>query len=367
MKAAVLHKCNKIEEQPLVIEDVNILKPRVGEVLIKVLSVGVCHSDLHVIEGRTPISLPCVCGHEIYGVVEEVGAHVTAVNIGDYVVATFIWPCGRCYNCASGLENLCENMAAIRPKGTLFNGATRLSLLDGSPLYIFLGGGFAEYAIIPESGVKVLPNELRKETSAILGCAVLSAYGAAMETGKVEVGESVAIFGAGGIGINIIQLCKAANASQIIAIDVIDKKLEWAKEFGATDIINSRETDPVKVIRELTDNKGVDVVFEAAGLADTAYQAVESVRIGGRVVLVGLMPVGSTAPLHSARVVRGGIKILGSYGGRPRVAFPRIFELVKKGLLDIDKQVTKRWKLEDVNHALLSLKRGEVIRSILVP
>jgi succinate semialdehyde reductase (NADPH) len=367
MRAAVLYEYGKIDRRPLKIQEVNISKPKMGEVLIKVLSTGVCHSDLHVIEGRTPIPLPCVCGHEIYGVVEEIGPYVTTVNAGDYVVATFIWPCGKCYNCASGLENLCETHAAIRLKGVLFDGTTRLSLPDGSPLYTFLGGGFAEYAIIPELGVKKLPQELRKETSAVLGCATLTAYGAVVESGKVNVGESVAVFGVGGVGVNIVQLSKVVNASQIIAIDVVDKKLKWAKEFGATDTINSKETDPVKAIRELTNGRGVDVAFEAVGSADTTYQAAESVKVGGRVVLVGLMPVGSTAPIHSARIVRSGIQIIGNYGGKPRTALPRIFELVRKGLLDIDKLVTKRWKLEEINDAFLALSRGEVIRSIIIP
>ena len=367
MRAAVLHEYGKIDKRPLKIQQVNISKPKINEVLIKVLSTGVCHSDLHVIEGRTPIPLPCVCGHEVYGVVEEIGPYVTTVNTGDHVVAAFIWPCGKCYNCANGQENLCENMSIIRPKGVLYDGTSRLSLPDGSPVYVFLGGGFAEYLVIPETGVKVLPQELRKETSAILGCAILTGYGAVVETGKVKVGENVAIFGVGGVGASIVQLSKAVNASQIIAIDVIDKKLEWAKEFGATDVINSKETDVVKAIKELTNGRGVDVAFEVVGLADTTYQAVESVRVGGRVVLVGLMPVGSAAPIHSARVVRGGIQIMGSYGGRPRTALPRIFDLVRKGLLNIDRFVMKRWKLEEVNEAFLSLSKGEVIRSIVTP
>jgi len=367
VRAAVLYKYGKIDERPLKIEEVNISRPRVGEVLIRVLSVGVCHSDLHVIEGRLPRPLPCICGHEIYGVVEEVGPYVTTVNVGDYVVAAFIWPCGKCRNCASGLENLCESFAAIRSKGVLFDGTTRLSLPDGSPLHIFVGGGFAEYTILPELGIKTLPRELRRETSAILGCAVLTGYGAVVETGRVEVGGSVAVFGVGGVGMNIVQLCKAVNASQIIAVDVVDKKLEWAKEFGATDVINSKETEPVKAIREITNGVGVDIAFEAVGLADTTYQAVESVRAGGRVVLVGLMPAGSTAPINSVRVVRDGIQILGSYGGRPRTALPKIFELVRKGLLNIDKLVTKKWKLEEINDAFSALLRGEVIKSIVIP
>jgi succinate semialdehyde reductase (NADPH) len=366
MKAAVLHKHGEVEENPLKIEEVNFGAPKKGEILIKVLATGVCHSDLHVIEGRTLVPLPIVLGHEIYGKVEEVGPEVTTVNTGDYVVASFIWPCGKCKNCAAGMENLCETAASIRTRGVLFDGTTRLSLLDGTPLYAFLGGGYAEYAIIPELGVKALPPELRKETSAILGCAVLTAYGAVMETGKVRVGESVAVFGVGGVGINIVQFSKIANATQIIAVDIVDKKLELAKRLGATDVINAKEIDPIKGIKELTGGIGVDIAFEAIGLSGTISQAVESVRVGGRVVLVGLMPMGTAAPIHAAKVVRSGIQILGSYGGRPRIAFPVIFNLIKNGLMDIDKLVTKRWKLEELNEAFLALKKGEVIRSVVI-
>ncbi|MEM2294050.1 MAG: zinc-binding dehydrogenase [Nitrososphaerota archaeon] len=367
MKAAVLYRQQKIEEYPLTIEEVNIQTPKKGEVLIKVLSTGTCHSDLHVIEGRTPVPLPCVPGHEIYGVVENVGPDVTTVNPGDYVVASFIWPCGKCHNCITGKENLCEVAAAVRIKGVLLDGTSRLTLSDGRPVYAFLGGGFAEYVIVPEFGVKTLPQKLRKESSAILGCAILTAYGAVIETGDIKIGESVAVFGAGGVGINIIQLCKIMNASQIIAVDIIKKKLEWSKEFGATNVINSHEEDPVKTIKELTEGKGVDIAFEVVGLPNTISQAVESVKVGGRVVLVGLMPVGSMAPIHAARIVRGGLQVLGSYGGRPRTALPKIFNLIERGLLKIDEQVMRKWKLDEINQAFLSLARGEFIRSIIVP
>ncbi|MGC8949130.1 MAG: zinc-binding dehydrogenase, partial [Thermoprotei archaeon] len=154
---------------------------------------------------------------------------------------------------------------------------------------------------------------------------------------------------------------------QIIAIDIVDRKLKWAREFGATDIINAKENDPVKAIRDLTGGTGVDIAFEVVGNPNTISQAVESVKVGGRVVLVGLMPVGTTAPINAARVVRSGIQILGSYGGRPRIASSEIFNLIKKGLIKVDEQITKKWKLEEINEALIALTQGEVIRSIVTP
>jgi len=367
LKAAVLYKYGKVKDKPLKIEDVKIAEPKKGEVLLRVKTVGVCHSDIHVIKGKTPVPLPVVLGHEFVGEVMAVGEGVTSVNVGDMVVSSFIWPCGKCVNCATGFENLCETASPIRIKGVMLDGTTRLSLIDGKPIYSFLGGGYAEHAVVPEFAVSKLPPELRKESSAILGCAVLTAYGAVMNTAKVRPGEKVAIFGAGGVGMNVIQLCKIAGATQIIVVDIIDRKLSAAKEFGATNTVNASEKDPVKEIKELTEGKGADITFEVIGLADTVYQATESVRVGGKVVLIGLMAVGTTAPIHVARVVRSGIQILGNYGGRPRVDFQVIFELVRSGLLELDKLITKRWNLEQINEALEALEKGEVIRSIVVP
>ncbi len=363
MKAAVLFEYNK----PFRILDINIAKLKAGEVLIKTEAAGVCHSDLHAISGKTPVPLPIVLGHEFTGYVKDIGEGVSRVHVGDMVVSSFIWPCGKCVNCASGLENLCEPAAALRIKGVLIDGTTRLSLPDGKPLYTFLGGGYAECAVVPENAVMPLPPELKKESSAILGCAVLTAYGAVMNTAHVRLGEQVAIFGAGGVGTNIIQLCKIAGASRIIAVDIINEKLSTAKEFGADITINSREKDPVKEIREITGGKGADVTFEVIGLADTIYSASESARAGGRVILIGLMPVGTNAQINAARVVRTGLQILGSYGGRPRVDLPKIIELTSKGLLNLDRLITKKFNLEQIDEAFATLEKGEVTRSLIIP
>jgi len=363
MKAAVLHAYG----ESLRVQEVEIDKPKNEEVLIKVLSTGVCHSDLHVIKGRTPIPLPVVLGHEIMGIVEDVGENVTSVNPGDVVVASFIWPCGKCSLCVSGRENLCVRALSARMKGVLLDGTTRLKLLDGRSLHVFAGGGFAEYAIVPESGVIRVPANLQKRRSlAILGCAVLTAFGAVTNTANVKPGDTVAVFGTGGVGIFIVQLSKIAGASQIIAIDVVDKKLAIAKTLGATHTINARERNPVKEIKDITNGEGVDIAFEVVGLSETVAQTIESVKMGGKAVLIGLMPVGTSAPVHVARVVRAGIQILGSYGGRPRADMPIILKLVSAGLLEVDSLVTKEYKLDEVNEAFEALERGEVVRSIVV-
>ena len=364
MKASVLFEYNK----PLKIVDVKVDKPKKDEVLLKIIATGVCHSDLHVLYGKTPVPLPVVLGHEFIASVEEVGEGVTTINKGDVVISSFIWPCGVCINCTTGRENLCETAALIRLKGVMLDGTTRLSLPNGESIHTFLGGGYAEYAVVPKFAIYRLPPELKKESSAILGCAVLTAYGAVFNAAQVRLGEKVAIFGAtGGVGMNILEFCKIAGAGQIIALGRQTWKLSVAKELGATDIINLREKDPVKEIKELTGGKGADVVFEAIGLPDTIYQAIEATKVGGRVILIGLMPIGSSAPIHVAKVVRSGIQIMGSYGGRPRLDFPIIFDLAKKGLLNIDRLVTKKFTLDQVNEAFEALEKGEVIRSILIP
>ena len=364
MKAAVLHNYG----EPLKIQEVEIGKPLKGEVLLKVLSTGVCHSDLHVINGITPIPLPVVTGHEIMGVVEDVGEGVTSVVPGDVVVASFIWPCGKCSMCISGRENLCVKAASARMKGVLLDGTTRLRLSDGRPLHIFAGGGFAEYAIVPETALVKVPSAMqRRDSLAILGCAGLTGFGAVVNTAGIRLGDTVAVFGAGGVGMFVVQFSRIAGASQIIAVDIVDQKLAVAKSLGATHTINVREKDPVKEIKDLTGGEGVDVSFEVVGLSETITQAIESVKVGGKVVLVGLMPVGSTAPVHVARVVRAGIQILGSYGGRPRADLPIIFKLVSASLLEVDTLVSRKYKLDETNSAFEALERGEVLRSIVTP
>jgi len=366
LKAAVLYRYSKIKEKPLKIEDVDVERPKSGEILLKVKSAGICRSDMHVIEGKTSLPLPVVLGHEFMGEVEDVGEGVTSVCRGDIVVSSPVWPCGKCTNCITGHENLCVLATALRTKGVLLDGTTRLRSHDGKYIYTFLGGGFAEYAVVPEFGISKLPPQLRGECYAILGCAVITAYNAVINTAKVRLGEKVAIFGVGGIGVNLIQFCKIAGATEIIAVDIIDKKLSLAKEFGATYVINSSEKDPINEIRKVT-NGGAQVTFEAVGLPGTIYQAIESTHVGGKAVLLGMMPMNAPAQIHAARVVRNGIRILGSYNGRPRIDLPVIFELIVRGMLDVDKLVTKRWSLEQINEAFETLEKGEVIRSIVIP
>ncbi|MEM0091885.1 MAG: alcohol dehydrogenase catalytic domain-containing protein [Saccharolobus sp.] len=362
MKAAILYKYN----EPLVIEDnIYIDGPKQGEVKIRVSATGLCHSDVNVFEGKTPVEPPVIAGHEISGIIEEVGDKVDNLKVGDKVVSAFIHPCGKCKNCITGNENLCEVFARNRLKGTLLDGTTRLHFKDGRQIRFFLGGGFAEYAVVPYTALTKVPDDVDLRKVSVLGCAGLTAYGA-LNSAKIEAGESVAVIGVGGVGLSIIQLLKAVGAGRIIAVGTKKWKLEKALELGATDTINSKETEVTKAIKEITGG-GPDVVIEAGGTQETIRMAIDSVRIGGRVVLVGLPPTTAEIPLRIATIVRNGIKIIGNYGGRPRIDMPRLIELVKLGKYDPSSLITGTFKLEEINEAVKLLQEGDAIRSLIVP
>ncbi|MEM3350273.1 MAG: zinc-binding dehydrogenase, partial [Saccharolobus sp.] len=252
-----------------------------------------------------------------------------------------------------------------RLKGTLLDGTTRLHFKDGRQIRFFLGGGFAEYAVVPYTALTKVPDDVDLRKVSVLGCAGLTAYGA-LNSAKIEAGESVAVIGVGGVGLSIIQLLKAVGAGRIIAVGTKKWKLEKALELGATDTINSKETEVTKAIKEITGG-GPDVVIEAGGTQETIRMAIDSVRIGGRVVLVGLPPTTAEIPLRIATIVRNGIKIIGNYGGRPRIDMPRLIELVKLGKYDPSSLITGTFKLEEINEAVKLLQEGDAIRSLIVP
>lgn len=361
MKAAVLYEYNK----PLKVEDnVRVDKPHEGEVLLKVKSAGVCHSDLYVLEGATPIPLPVIPGHEAVAVVEEVGPGVENVSPGDVVVTSFIWPCGKCRNCARGMENLCERFSEVRLKGVLLDGRQHV-FLDETPLSIFLGGLWAEEAVVPATALARLPKSLAdRPEMAMLGCAFLTAYGAVVNSGDVSPEDTVIVIGTGGVGLSIVQVARAVGA-RVIAVGRSPEKLKLARQLGA-EVVNIKDGDPVKAVKDLTDGKGADVVIEAVGSEETVDMAVEMTAVGGRVVLVGLMAVGKRAPLHVARVVRSGISIVGSYGARPRVDLPRVISMVDKGLLKPELLAGPYYRLEDINSAVEALRSGKAIRPIIL-
>ena len=365
MKAAILDAPNT----PLRIEEIPIPEPRAGEILVKMHGCGVCHTDLHVMKAEVAFPMPAVMGHEISGVVAALGPGVNGPAVGTRVASAFIMPCGTCAPCGAGRDDLCDSFFAMnRLKGTLYDGTTRLRRQDGSPISMYSMAGLAEYSVVPATDVFPLADNLPLEESAVLGCAIFTAYGAVRHAGDLRGGERIAVVATGGVGINIIQIAKAFGSSQIIAVDVRDDKLDAAKRLGATDVVNATTVDAVARVRELTDGRGVDVAFEVLGIPQTFTQAFEMIRDGGRMVAVGIAPGKTTAPVEITRLVRRELRIVGSYGARTRADMPEIIRLAAQGIFRPETMVTQRFKLTEADAAYQALARGEIIgRAIVVP
>jgi S-(hydroxymethyl)glutathione dehydrogenase/alcohol dehydrogenase len=365
MKAAVL------ESAPggVHIEEIPVPEPRAGEILVKVAGCGVCHTDLHVMKAEVAFPTPAVMGHEISGVVAALGPGVAGPAVGTRVASAFIMPCGFCTPCGAGRDDLCDSFFAMnRLKGTLYDGTSRLRRQDGSPIAMYSMAGLAEYAVVPATDVFALADGLPLEESAVLGCAIFTAYGAVRHAGDLRGGERIAVVAVGGVGINIIQIARAFGASQIIAVDVKDDKLEAAVRLGATDVVNSTKTDAVTAVRDLTAGRGVDVAFEVLGIPQTFTQAFEMIRDGGRMVAVGIAPGRTTAPVEITRLVRRELRIAGSYGARTRADMPEIIRLAAQGVFRPETMVTQRFSLDEADAAYQALARGEIVgRAIVVP
>ena len=351
------------------VEEILMPEPGPGEVLVKVSACGVCHTDLHVMKAEVAFPTPAVMGHEISGTVAALGDGVKGPAVGSNVVSAFIMPCGFCSPCGAGRDDLCDSFFAMnRLKGTLYDGTTRLKRQDGKPLAMYSMAGLAEYAVVPATDVFPLVDGLPLEESAVLGCAVFTAYGAVRHGAELRGGERVAVVAVGGVGINVIQIAHAFGASQIIAVDVKHDKLEAARRLGATDLVNATTTDATARVRELTDGRGVDVAFEVLGLPQTFTQAFEMIRDGGRMVAVGIAPGRTTAPVEITRLVRRELRIVGSYGARTRSDMPEIIRLAAKGIFRPETMVTQRFSLNEADAAYKALARGEIVgRAIVVP
>ncbi|KAI3931761.1 hypothetical protein MKW98_012171 [Papaver atlanticum] len=358
---------------PLTIEEFHMPRPKAGELLIKTKGCGVCHSDLHVMKGELPFPSPCVVGHEITGEVVEYGANTDAgiikrFPIGARVVGAFIMPCGNCSFCVKGQEDLCEAFFAFnRAKGTLYDGETRLFLRsNGNPVYMYSMGGLAEYCVVPAHALAVLPNTLPYTESAILGCAVFTAYGAMRHAADMRAGDSVAVIGIGGVGSSCLQIARAFGASEIIAVDVQDEKLRNAKSLGATHTVNAAKEDAVDKIKEITGGMGVDIAVEALGLPQTFLQCTQSVRDGGKAVMIGLAPTGVIGEIDITRLVRRQVKIIGSYGARARQDLPKIVKLAEKGVFNLNAAVSRKCKFEEASKAYEDLNRGSIVGRAVV-
>ncbi|CAO2200255.1 unnamed protein product [Urochloa humidicola] len=358
--------------RPLTLEEFRMPRPKAGELLIKTKACGVCHSDLHVMKGEIPFTSPCVVGHEITGEVVDHGTHTPAeiINrfpVGSHVVGAFIMPCGNCFYCVKGQEDLCESFFAYnRAKGTLYDGETRLFLRNGKPVYMYSMGGLAEYCVVPANALAVLPNSLPYTESAILGCAVFTAYGALRHAAEMRAGDSVAVIGVGGVGSSCLQIAKAFGASEVIAVDVLDEKLQNARTLGATHTVNAAKEDAVERIKEITDGRGVDVAVEALGKALTFAQCTKSVRDGGKAVMIGLAATDVVGEVDITRLVRRQVKIIGSYGARARQDLPQIVKLAESGAFNLQNTISRKCKIEEANGAYEDLNQGKIVGRAVV-
>jgi S-(hydroxymethyl)mycothiol dehydrogenase len=346
--------------EPAAIEEIVIPDPGPGDVVVAVKACGVCHTDLHYREGAINDDFPFLLGHEAAGHVESVGDGVTNVAPGDYVVLAWRAPCGTCRSCLRGRPWYCFASS---------NASLPMTLTDGTPLSPALGiGAFADKTLVAAGqAVKVDP-AARPEAAGLIGCGVMAGFGAAVNTGGVSRGDSVAVFGCGGVGDAAIAGAVLAGARQVIAVDLDDRKLEWARGFGATDVVNAGTTDAVEAIKELTGGFGADVVIEAVGRPDTYKQAFFARDLAGVLVQVGVPDPAMQIELPLIELFSRGGALKSSWYGDclPTRDFPMLIDLYLKGRLDLDRFVTETVGLGDVEDAFARMQRGEVLRSVVV-
>ncbi|MDH3683548.1 MAG: Zn-dependent alcohol dehydrogenase [Acidimicrobiia bacterium] len=359
MKAAVL---NAIPGQ-LEIEDITVDVPGPREVLIKTAAAGLCHSDLHFMEGKYPYPCPAVLGHESAGVVEAVGADVRYVQPGDHVITCLSAFCGYCEQCISGHLSLCENKDTHLVRGS--DEAPRLSR-NGEPVNSFLHlSSFAEQMLIHEHALVKIDPDMPLDKAALIGCGVTTGLGAVFRTARVEPGSTVAVIGCGGIGLSAVQGARIAGANKIIAVDMVASKLELAQTMGATHVVDASDGDPVAQVKELTGG-GVHNSFEAVGLKDTAEQAFNMLRRGGQATVIGMIPIGTSIEVHGVELL-GEKKLTGSNMGSNqfRTDMPRFVDMYLDGRLLLDEMVSQTIALDDINAGFDEMKTGKVARSVI--
>jgi Zn-dependent alcohol dehydrogenase len=366
MRAAVLYEAR----QPMAVEEISLDGPRDDEVLVRVDATGACHSDYHVIDGSwngPGFPLPMVLGHEAAGTVEKIGADVRHVRPGDRVILSFAPSCGRCRTCTVGQPHLC---VGFRHQPGRFVDGSRRHRKGDLEINCFGGGmsSFAELSVVHQSAAVKIDPEMPMTGAALIGCAVMTGVGAVLNTARVEPGATVAVFATGGVGLSVVQGGVLANASRIIAVDLLDNKLEYARSVGATDTINSSQVDAVAAIKELTGGVGVDYAFDAIGSPKVSRACYDAVRRGGTAVIVGMAPTGSEISIPGTipgeeKTVKGCF-----YGStRPAVDFPRLVDFYLRGKLKLDQMVTRTYRLDQINEAFDALGRGDNARGLILP
>jgi len=350
--------------EPLKVESFTLKAPREDEVLVKVSASGVCHSDLSVVQAKLPLPPPCILGHEGAGVIEEVGKGVKHLKVGDHVVMAWVQPCGRCHFCVAAHPHLCEAGLHASMAGEDF-----VFEKEGMPIGRMAGvGSFADHTVVKANAAIKIRDDMPLDKACLVGCGVMTGVGAAINTARIQPGDVVAVFGCGGVGLNVIQGAALSGAARIIAVDLVESKLKLAQVFGATDVINGKETDAPMAIRELTGGLGVDYAFEVIGAAAVVSDAYNSLKRGGKVVVVGVPAMGTdlTIPGFSLTLEEKGV--IGSLYGSANLHrdMVKLVDLYMNKKLKIDELISRTIKLEDVNAAFAAMEKGEVARSVII-
>jgi len=351
--------------QPLELDDLEVLPPRAGEVLVRYVASGVCHSDLHVMQGLMAHPLPVVLGHEGAGVVEAVGPGVSGVQVGDHVLTSYVPSCGRCPWCVVGRPNLCD--LRDQPRHLMHDGSARFRHGSEEVFHFLQVSSYAEKAVLPEQNVVPIRKDAPLEVVCLVSCGVMTGAGAVINRARVTPGSNVVVFGCGGVGLNAIQAAALMGAGKVIAVDVFDHKLEWSREFGATHTVNARSVDAVARIREICGRGGADYAIEAIGGSATIEQAFMSVHRGGTVVVIGVSPDGTRISIDPQMLLQERVLTGTSFGSsRQKVDLPMIVDLFMAGRYKLRELISRQVALEDLNEAYEALVRGEVRRSVVV-
>lgn len=353
--------------QPFVVDEVELQEPQAGEVLVKIAASGVCHSDYHLISGATNHPMPVVPGHEGAGIVEAVGAGVSHIRVGDHVTLNWAPNCGHCFYCLRDKPSLCETYIEPVWAGTMLDGTTRLRWKDQTAYHFSGLATFAEYAVVPQESCVPIRKDVPLKVAALVGCAVATGVGAAMYTAQVKPGESVVVFGCGGVGLNILQGAALCGAKTIIAVDTNPTKMEIARQFGATHTLLADE-NPISHILDLTGGRGAEHAFEAVGIPALQELALSAIRPGGTLTLAGLSPMGTGTNLPGAIITRQEKVIKGSYYGTINASrdFPFMLDLYMEGQLKLDELVSQEYRLDQINEAYDAMLTGSVARGVVI-
>ncbi len=358
MKAAVCYEFG----EPLVVEEVRLAAPGEGEVKVRLAACAVCHSDISYLEGAWGGRLPAVYGHEAAGVVEAVGGGVNRLKPGDHVVVSLVRSCGRCDLCTRGQPALCEAVFPLDERSALRSS-------EGHEISQGLRtAAFAECVVVHASQVVAISPEVPLDRACLLACAVATGFGAVVNTARVVAGDSVVVIGVGGVGLNSVQAAALAGARPTVAIDPAEHKLEVAKSFGATHTVDPTRENAREVVRGLTEGRGVDHVFVAVGAKTAVEDGLRLLRRGGSLVVLGMPASGVTAEFDPGELAHHGQRILGCKLGsiRPEIDVPRLIELYRQGRLKLDELISGRYPLEQINEAVVSAKRAEALRNVIV-